>query len=113
MNGGKNYRGEQVVPAEFIKKLQDGNDEVRSAWLKGKESALLEGWYKDQFRVVEVGGRKIMAMLGIHGQIVAMDYENGTVVAMNGGYPQTETPRAFIAVFYKALPAIFAAADKV
>ncbi|WP_375748692.1 serine hydrolase domain-containing protein [Vibrio sp. HN007] len=113
MNEGKNYKGEQVVPAEFINNILKGNDKVRSAWLKGKESALAEGWYKDQFRVLNIGERTIMAMVGIHGQVVAMDHETGTVVAMNGGYPQTETPRMAIAIFYKALPAIFAAADKV
>lgn len=113
MNGGKNYKGEQVVPAGFIKEILEGNDEVRAAWLKGKESALAEGWYKDQFRSLNINGRQIMAMVGIHGQVVAMDHKTGTVVAMNGGYPQTETPRMVIAIFYKALPAIFAAADEV
>ncbi|NKF49126.1 serine hydrolase [Shewanella sp. WXL01] len=113
VNGGKNYKGEQVVPAQFIKDILAGNDKVRSAWLKGKESALAEGWYKDQFRVLNIGGRTIMAMVGIHGQILAMDHKTGTVVAMNGGYPQTETPRMAIAIFYQALPAIFAAADEV
>ncbi|WCP69553.1 serine hydrolase [Vibrio tubiashii] len=113
MNGGKNYKGEQVVPADFINNILEGNDEVRAAWLKGKESALAEGWYKDQFRSLNINGRQIIAMVGIHGQVVAMDHKTGTVVAMNGGYPQTETPRMAIAIFYKALPAIFAAADEV
>ncbi|GAB2658743.1 serine hydrolase domain-containing protein [Vibrio panuliri] len=113
MNQGKNYQGEQVVPAEFIANILEGNAEVRSAWLKGKESALADGWYKDQFRTLDLNGRKVMAMVGIHGQVVAMDHQTGTVVAMNGGYPQTETPRMAIAIFHKVLPAIFAAADQV
>jgi len=112
LNNGKNYVGEEVIPEAFIKSLLEGNDEVRSAWKKGKESALADGWYKDQFRILDIPGRTILAMVGIHGQVVAMDMKSNTVVAMNGGYPQTETPRMAMMIFYKALPAIFDAADK-
>ncbi|SON48268.1 conserved exported protein of unknown function [Vibrio tapetis subsp. tapetis] len=112
LNNGKNYVGEEVIPEKFIDGLLEGNDEVRSAWKKSKEAALADGWYKDQFRVLQIPGRKIIAMVGIHGQVVAMDKETGTVVAMNGGYPQTETPRMAIMIFYKALPAIFDAVNK-
>ena len=43
LNEGRNEKGEQVLPAKFVSDLWDGNDKVRSAWLKGKESALADG----------------------------------------------------------------------
>ncbi|MDO6498367.1 hypothetical protein [Photobacterium sanguinicancri] len=46
----------------------------------------MDGRYKDQFRVLEAPGHTILAMAGIHGQVLAMDKASGTVIAMNGGY---------------------------
>ncbi len=111
-NGGKNYLGDQVIPTEFIQNLWKGNEEVRSAWKLSKEAPLANGWYKDQFRVLEIPGHTILAMVGIHGQVVAMDKDSGTVIAMNGGYPKTETPRMAISLFNKVIPAILDAVKK-
>ncbi|GIU53176.1 serine hydrolase [Shewanella sp. KT0246] len=109
INDGKNYSGEQVLPKAFIDSLMSGNDEVRAAWKLSKESALADGWYKDQFRVLNIGEHKILAMVGIHGQVLAMDFDTDTVIAMNGGYPISETPRMAISIFYKTIPAIIEA----
>ncbi|WP_394205698.1 serine hydrolase domain-containing protein [Shewanella waksmanii] len=106
INDGKNYQGKQVIDKHFIKQLLQGNDIVRSAWKKSKEAALAHGYYKDQFRVLNIGKHRILAMVGIHGQVVAMDFDSQTVIAMNGGYPQTETPRMAISIFYKVIAAI-------
>lgn len=111
LNDGKNYRGEQVVPSAFIKQMLAGNDTVRNAWKLSKEAALADGWYIDQFRVLNIGEHKILAMVGIHGQVVAMDKASGVVIAMNGGYPQTETPRMALAIFHKVIPAIIDAVN--
>lgn len=107
LNDGKNYVGEQVIPQKFIEAIWQGNGEVRAAWKKGKEVALAaDGWYKDQFRVSNIKGHKVLAMVGIHGQVLAMEKESGVVIAMNGGYPQTETPRMVNLIFYQTIPAI-------
>ncbi|WP_041421575.1 serine hydrolase domain-containing protein [Shewanella sediminis] len=111
MNDGKNYLGEQVIPSDFISGLLQGDDNVRSAWKLSKEASLADGWYKDQFRLLNVGGYSILAMVGIHGQVVAMDKASGTVIAMNGGYPMTETPRMAISLFHKVIPAILDAVE--
>ena len=80
---------------------------MRSAWKLGKEAALAsDGWYKDQYRILNIQGHKILAMVGIHGQILAMEKKSGVVIAMNGGYPQTETPRMANLIFYQIIPAI-------
>jgi len=107
VNGGRNHLGEQVVPEEFITAVWEGNDRVRAAWAVGKEAALApNGWYKDQIRVLDIKGHKFMAFVGIHGQAVVMEPESGTIIAMNGGYPQTETARMNSLLFLQVVPAI-------
>jgi len=107
LNDGKNYIGEQIIPKPFLDALWQGNDKIRKAWKSGKESALAsDGWYKDQYRVLNINGYKILVMVGIHGQVLAMEKKSGVVIAMNGGYPQTETPRMANLIFYQVIPAI-------
>ena len=106
LNEGRNEKGEQVLPAKFVSDLWEGNDTVRSAWLKGKESALADGYYKDQFRVLEVGGYRVLAMVGVNGQMCAMNRETNTVIALNGAYPMAETPRFAVMQFHQFIPAI-------
>ncbi|MDJ0939017.1 MAG: serine hydrolase [Woeseiaceae bacterium] len=106
LNEGRNEKGEQVLPAEFVSDLWEGNDKVRSAWLKGKESALADGYYKDQFRVLDVGGYRVLAMVGVNGQMCAMNRETNTVIALNGAYPMAETPRFAAMQFHQFIPAI-------
>ncbi|NKF49135.1 serine hydrolase [Shewanella sp. WXL01] len=107
VNKGKNYKGEQVIPQQFLDAIWAGNDEVRKAWTKGKEYALAnDAWYKDQYRVLNIKDHKLLVMIGIHGQVLAIDKASGVIVAMNGGYPQTETPRMANLLFYQVIPAI-------
>ena len=107
LNDGKNYLNEQVIPKAFLDAIWEGNDTVRKAWKSGKEAALApDGWYKDQYRVFNINGHKILVMAGIHGQVLAMEKKSGVVIAMNGGYPQTETPRMANLIFYQIIPAI-------
>ncbi len=107
LNDGKNYVGEQVIPKAFLDAIWNGNDEVRSAWKGSKESGLApDAWYKDQYRILNINGHKILCMVGIHGQILAMEKTSGVAIAMNGGYTQTETPRMANLIFYQVLPAI-------
>lgn len=105
--GGKNHLGEQVLPEAFIDALWEGNDRVRAAWSVGKEAALApNGWYKDQIRILEIGGHKFSVFIGIHGQSLIVEPESETVIALNGGYPQTETERMNTLLFLQAVPAI-------
>lgn len=107
LNDGKNYLNEHIIPKAFLDAVWEGNDTVRAAWKKGKETALVsDGWYKDQYRVFTIDGHKILVMIGIHGQVMAMEKKSGVVIAMNGGYPQTETPRMANLIFYQTISAI-------
>ncbi len=107
LNGGRNHLGEQVIPEAFIEALWQGNDRVRAAWSVGKEAALApNGWYKDQIRILDIGGHRFMAFVGIHGQIMVAEPESQTIIAMNGGYPQTETQRMNSLIFLEVVPTI-------
>ena len=106
LNEGKNEKGEQVLPAEFVANLWEGNDTVRNAWLLSKEAGLAEGFYKDQFRVLDVGGYRILAMVGVNGQMCVMNRETNSVIALNGAYPMAETPRFASMQFHQFVPAI-------
>ncbi|CCN68714.1 serine hydrolase domain-containing protein [Vibrio nigripulchritudo] len=112
LKDGKNEKGEQVLPTKFVSDLWNGNDEVRSAWLKSKESALAPGYYKDQFRVLEVGGYRILAMVGVNGQVCAIEKTTNSVITLNGGYPMAETPRFAAMQFHQFVPAILDALSK-
>jgi hypothetical protein len=107
LNGGKNYLGEPVIPEDFLDALWRGNDEVRSAWKLGDEVVYApDGWYKDQFRVITINGHKLLVMIGVHGQVLAVEKNADVVIAMNGGYPQTESPRMVNLIFFQVIPAI-------
>ncbi len=113
LNDGKNHVGEQVVPKAFIDAVWEGNDKVRSAWRLGKEAALApNGWYKDQIRVLDIKGHRIMVFIGIHGQALIMEKATGIAIAMNGGYPQTETHRMNAMLFLEVVPTILDAAKE-
>lgn len=113
LNGGRNHLGEQVVPEGFIEAIWEGNDRVRGAWSVGKEAQLApDGWYKDQIRILKIKGHEMMVFIGIHGQTLVMERSTGTVIAMNGGYPQTETERMNTLLFLEVVPAILDAAGK-
>lgn len=111
LNEGKNAKGEQVLPKQFVADLWQGNDDVRSAWKLSKEVALADGYYKDQFRVLEIGDKRILAMIGVNGQVCAMHKETNSVIALNGGYPMAETPRFAAMQFHQFVPAILEALE--
>lgn len=112
VNGGKNHLGEQVVPADFVEALYAGDEEVVEAWSHSKEAPMADGWYKDQIRVLDLGGHKVFAFVGIHGQATFGDPETGVVVAMNGGQPEMQAPRTVMATFHSMVPALIDAAAK-
>ncbi len=111
VNGGKNHLGEQVIPADFIDAIYAGDEEVVAAWANGKEAKMADGWYKDQIRVLNLGGHKLLAFVGIHGQATFGDPETGVVIAMNGGQPEMQAPRTVIATFLGMIPTLIEAAN--
>lgn len=109
VHDGKSQSGEQIVPADWLNDVWAGNDEVRSAWKKGKEAALAEGFYKDQFRVLDLGGENWLLAIGVNGQIIAVERQSKTVIAMFSNYNLDASPRMVAGMFHTAIPAIKAA----
>ena len=109
LNDGKSQNGTQVVPKEWLDDVWAGNDEVRAAFLKGKEASLAEGFYKDQFRVLNLGGKDWLLAIGVNGQVIAVEKESKTVIAMLGNYNLPSSPRMAANIFHNAIPKIKAA----
>ena len=112
LNEGKNVKGEQVLPKKYVDELWSGNNDVRSAWKLSKESKLTEGYYKDQFRMLEIDGNRFLCMIGVNGQMCVMHKDTNIVIALNGAYPMAETPRFAGMQFYQFVPAIVGALSK-
>ncbi len=106
---GKNQSGEQIIPKAFLDNILAGNAEVRAAWTRGKEAGLADGWYLDQFRVLNLGGERWLVAVGVHGQIIAVNQESKTVIAMFGNYNVGHSYRMSVNYFHTAIPAIKAA----
>ncbi|WP_394138637.1 serine hydrolase domain-containing protein [Vibrio chagasii] len=107
VNGGKNRRGEQIVPKIFVDNLITGNEDVKSAWLKGKESKMVaDAWYKDQIRIFNVDGHKFLAFVGIHGQVVIGEPSTGIVLAMTGAQNERESHRTVLMTFLDVVPTL-------
>ncbi|WP_104046445.1 serine hydrolase domain-containing protein [Vibrio jasicida] len=106
---GKSQNGTQVVPKEFLDSVWAGNDEVREAWTISKESALADGFYKDQFRVLNLGGKEWLTAIGVHGQIIAVEKDSKTVITMFSNYSEPSSARLAVGFFHTAIPAIEAA----
>jgi len=107
INDGKNHLGQQIVPKAFIDALLEGNDEVRSAWAKGKEAKMApDAWYKDQIRTFNVAGYKFLAFVGINGQVAIGEPSSGIVISMNGAQDEMQAPRTVMMTFFGAIPAL-------
>ncbi|GAB2656120.1 serine hydrolase domain-containing protein [Vibrio panuliri] len=103
---GKSQNGTQVVPKEWLDNVWAGNDEVKAAWAKGKEAPLAEGFYKDQFRVLNLGGEEWLLAIGVNGQVIAVEKESKTVIAMMGNYNLPSDARWAVDVLHMAIPTI-------
>ena len=47
-----------------------------------------------------------MVFVGIHGQVLVLEKATDTAIAMNGGYPQTETERMNTLIFLEIIPTL-------
>jgi CubicO group peptidase (beta-lactamase class C family) len=113
VNGGKNRAGKEIVPKQFIDNLLAGNDEVRSAWKKGKEFKLApDAWYKDQIRTFNIEGHKFLAFVGIHGQVTIGEPSTKIVISMNGAQDEMHAPRTVLMTFMVLVPALLDAVSR-
>lgn len=62
--------------------------------------------------MLEIGGKRYLAMVGENGQMCVMNKEANSVIALNGAYPMAETPRFAVMQFHQFVPAIVEALAK-
>ena len=89
-NGGKNWKGEQVVPQGFIYAINKGDKVVREAFPKVSYEAKLapHAFYKNQWRTITNNktGRSISVMVGVNGQWSGFDHTTGNAIAVFSAY---------------------------
>jgi CubicO group peptidase (beta-lactamase class C family) len=100
---GGQVQGRQVVPASWLDDAFSADADVRDAFARSENHLFLPGgWYRSQFWVLPGLRGDLLVCLGIHGQMVCVDRESGTVCvklsswpdAQNAGY-LIDTLRAF------------------
>ena len=114
VNGGKNWKGEQILPAAYVQSVIDGDDVVKEAWLKASyEGQLVQNaFYKNQWRTWTSAGRRMSTMIGVNGQFSAFDHKTGNIVATQGSY-RVPTGQAFVQVYmFDVIGTIFEELDK-
>ncbi|MGJ7094392.1 hypothetical protein [Vibrio hannami] len=113
MNDGKNRKGEQVIPKQFIDDLIEGNEEVRSAWKHdGFAKLLADAWYKDQIRVLNVDGRRFITFVGVSGQVTVGEPATKTVIKMHGAQDDWQHPRTVYMTFLDVVPTLLKAVEE-
>lgn len=90
VNGGKNFKGEQVLPKKYVEAVLNGDEKVKKAWKTISYEWYLfpDAFYKNQWRTVtdETTGRTISTMIGVNGQVSAFDHETGDIIAFTSAY---------------------------
>ncbi|ABV36453.1 conserved hypothetical protein [Shewanella sediminis HAW-EB3] len=92
VNGGKNFKGEQVIPKAYIEQIINGDKIVKEAWDKVsyEHGIFPTAFYKNQWRTAThpVSGRTLSTMIGVNGQYSAFDHKTGNIIAITGAYRQ-------------------------
>ena len=116
VNGGKNWKGEQVFPAAYVKEVIEGDAVVKAAWPKASYEYKLvpDAFYKNQWRTLSDPntGRRMSMMVGANGQYSAFDHQTGNIVAIQGAY-RSPTGQAYVQLYmFDIISNIFDELDK-
>jgi CubicO group peptidase (beta-lactamase class C family) len=91
---------EQVLPTAFIRDTRTGDPGSQEAFRSYVSTQLgdlaprqVDAFYRNQFWVLS-RGRRLLG-LGVHGQMLLVDWENAAVVVKLSGWPDPRDPRAF------------------
>jgi CubicO group peptidase (beta-lactamase class C family) len=86
LHGGE-LAGEQVVPRSWIDDALAGAPDSREVFAASPtDTRMPGGMYRSQFWL-PYPDRRVLLCLGIHGQMVFVDYDHGTVVAKLSSWP--------------------------
>jgi CubicO group peptidase (beta-lactamase class C family) len=91
INGGRNLKGESIVPGSFIADVCAPNAAAHRAFNAVERSARFpRGHYRNQFWVVEP--HRQFTMLGIHGQFAWFDLDHALMIVGYGSFPVATSP---------------------
>jgi CubicO group peptidase (beta-lactamase class C family) len=89
--GGVN-NGDQIVPRAWIEDTLAGAPDSRDAFAASPtEKDLPGGMYRNQFWV-PYADRRVLMCLGIHGQLIHIDFDRATVIAKLSSWPTPLDP---------------------
>jgi CubicO group peptidase (beta-lactamase class C family) len=90
LNKGQNYRGEQIINADFFDDLLTPDEELSAAFAYYDPEASF-AHYRSQFWVNDTWNKQFL-MNGVHGQIAFFDYERDFAMVGFGSYPVAVSP---------------------
>jgi CubicO group peptidase (beta-lactamase class C family) len=83
--------GRQVIPASWIDDACAPPPDVRAAFARSDNDAVLPGgWYRSQFWFVRGRTGTVLLCLGIHGQLIHVDFAAETVVVKLSTWPDAQ-----------------------
>jgi len=90
--------GRQVIPASWITTAAEPPADVRDAFARSvNEPYLPGGWYRNQFWFVPGDNGPILLCLGIHGQMVFVEWSTGLVGVKLSSWPLPQDSEKLIA----------------
>lgn len=89
--------GTQVVPAAWLRQARTLDPDIREAFRAGASEPFLPGgWYRNQFWHVPARSGDVQMCLGIHGQMVLVDFHTDTVAVKFSTWPDPQNPAYLI-----------------
>lgn len=85
--------GAQVVPAWWLREARTHEPDVRDAFAASESEPFMPGgWYRNQFWHLPARNGDVQLCLGIHGQMVLVDHNTGTVAVKFSTWPDPQNP---------------------
>jgi CubicO group peptidase (beta-lactamase class C family) len=89
--------GTSVVPARWLRESRAIDPDLRSAFAASDSEPFLPGgWYRNQFWFVPGVSGDVLMCLGIHGQMVLVDYPTATVAVKFSTWPDAQNPNYLV-----------------
>ena len=86
-----------VVPDQWLRESRAIDPDIRSAFAASDSEPFLPGgWYRNQFWFVPGVSGDVLMCLGIHGQMVLVDYPTATVAVKFSTWPDAQNPNYLV-----------------
>ena len=96
LNDG-NYNGEQIVPSSWVKSTREGDEGYKQRFAESAYGMMLPGGhYMNQVWVMNID---TMLCIGIHGQTIYINQNNGVVIVKLSSFPESSDDFLFATSF--------------